>query len=107
MFSSTYVRQKLNPFPSQERGKSGLPLTLPGSFSLFLTFYTGLFVMLALTNLLENAAAGTLPLEPFERTFQGLILTDANLRHSYPSSRSKKRLSGFTGPETGKTVELL
>ena len=89
------------------RGGKGSPFALPGSFSLLLAFHAGLLVMLALTNLLENAAAGTLPLKPFERTFQGLIFTDSNLRHFYPSSRSTKRLSGFAGPESGKTVLLL
>lgn len=44
--------------------------------------------MLAFTNFLENATAGALPLEPFERTFQGLILTNTDLRHCYPSPRS-------------------
>ena len=58
--------------------------------------------MLALTDFLENAAAGTLPLEPFERTFQGFILTDTNLRHCYPSPRSKKRLFGIRTGRYGK-----
>ena len=44
--------------------------------------------MLALTHFLENAAAGALPLKPFERTFQGLIFADTNLGHCYPSPRS-------------------
>ncbi len=72
----------------------GLPLAFARGLSLFLTLDAGLLVMLALTDFLEDAAARTLPLKPFERTFQGLILTNTDLRHSYPSSRSKKRLSG-------------
>jgi len=44
--------------------------------------------MLAFAYFLENAAAGALPLKPFERTFQGLIFADTNLRHCYPSPRS-------------------
>ena len=64
------------------------PLALTGGFSLFLALNAGLFVMLALTHFLENAAAGALPLKPFERTFQGLIFADTNLGHCYPSPRS-------------------
>ena len=43
--------------------------------------------MLAFAHFLENAAAGALPLKPFERTFQGLIFADTNLGHllSLPS----------------------
>ena len=44
--------------------------------------------MLALAYFLENAAAGALPLKPFERTFQGLIFADTYLGHCYPSPRS-------------------
>ncbi len=44
--------------------------------------------MLAFAHFLENAAAGALPLKPFERTFQGLIFADTNLGHCYPSPRS-------------------
>ena len=65
-----------------------LPFALTGGFSLFLAFNAGLFVMLALAHFLENAAAGALPLKPFERTFQGLIFADTNLGHCYPSPRS-------------------
>ena len=65
-----------------------LPLALTGGFCFFLALYAGLFIMLTLAYFLENAAAGALPLKPFERTFQGLILADPNLRHCYPSPRS-------------------
>jgi len=75
-----------------------LPLALTGGFSLFLTLYAGLFVMLAFTNFLENATAGALPLKPFERTFQGLIFADTYLGHCYPSPRSFNAL-----PSTGQT----
>ena len=79
---------KKKPF-SEEKGVSAkLPLALTGGFSLFLALYAGLFVMLALAHFLENAAAGALPLKPFERTFQGLIFADTNLGHCYPSPRS-------------------
>ena len=64
------------------------PLALTGGFSLFLALYARLFVVLAFAHFLENAAAGALPLEPFERTFQGLIFADTNLGHCYPSPRS-------------------
>ena len=70
------------PFRHPEGNFLKLPLALAGSLSLFLTLYAGLFVVLAFTDFLENAAAGALPLEPFERTFQGLIFADTNLRHS-------------------------
>jgi len=65
-----------------------LPFALTGGFGLFLALDAGLFIMLALTNFLKDAAAGALPLKPFERTFQGLIFADTNLRHCYPSPRS-------------------
>ena len=65
-----------------------LPFALTGGFSLLFAFDAGLLIMLAFTNFLENAAAGALPLEPFERTFQGLIFADTNLGHFYPSPRS-------------------
>ena len=67
---------------------NALPLALTGGLGLFLAFYAGLFVMLAFAHFLENAAAGALPLKPFERTFQGLIFADTNLGHCYPSPRS-------------------
>ena len=70
------------------RESSELPLALTGGLGLFLTLDAGLFIMLALAHFLENATAGALPLKPFERTFQGFILTDTNLRHCYPSPRS-------------------
>ena len=37
--------------------------------------------MLALTNLLNDTAAGTLTLETLQSAFQVLALTDPNLRH--------------------------
>ena len=55
------------------------PFALTGGFSFFLAFHAGLFIMLAFAHFLENAAAGALPLEPFERTFQGLIFADTYL----------------------------
>ena len=55
-----------------------LPFALTGGFGLFLALYAGLFIMLALTNFLKDAAAGALPLKPF----------DTNLGHCYPSPRS-------------------
>ena len=70
------------------RGWHQLPFALAGGFSLFLAFNAGLLVMLTLANFLEDAAAGALPLKPFERTFQGLIFADTNLGHCYPSPRS-------------------
>ena len=77
-----------------------LPLALTGGFSLFLALDAGLLVMLAFTHFLENAAAGALPLEPFERTFQGLIFADTNLGHCYPSPRSIHGLRMITN-QTG------
>ncbi len=63
--------------------------------------------MLTLTNFLENATAGALPLKPFERTFQGLIFADTNLGHSYPSPRSQTSCQQPARRTDGKTVELL
>ena len=79
---------KKNPSPKRREFFEALPLALTGGFSLFLAFYAGLLVMLAFAHFLENAAAGALPLKPFERTFQGLIFADTNLGHCYPSPRS-------------------
>ena len=76
------------------------PLALTGGFSLFLALNAGLFVMLALTHFLENAAAGALPLKPFERTFQGLIFADTNLGHCYPSPRSIQWPADHYKPKT-------
>jgi len=77
-----------------------LPFALTGGFSFFLTLDAGLLIMLALTNFLENAAAGALPLKPFERTFQGLIFADTYLGHCYPSPRSR------TMADRGETLTL-
>ena len=79
---------KRKTLPEREGLVSKLPFALAGGFSLLLAFNAGLLVMLTLANFLENAAAGALPLKPFERTFQGLIFADTNLRHFYPSPRS-------------------
>ena len=51
--------------------------------------------MLAFAYFLENAAAGALPLKPFERTFQGLIFADTYLGHCYPSPRSRQWFSAL------------
>jgi len=67
-----------------------LVLALACGFSLLLTLYAGLFVMLALTDLLNDARAGTLPLKTLERTLQRFILADSYLGHCYPSSRSSR-----------------
>ena len=72
----------------REEKKCNLPFALTGGLSLLLALYAGLLVVLTLTHFLENAAAGALPLESFERTFQGLIFANTNLRHFYPSPRS-------------------
>ena len=75
--------------PEREgKGAKLLPFALTGGFGLFLALNAGLFIMLAFTNFLKDAAAGALPLKPFERTFQGLIFADTNLGHCYPSPRS-------------------
>ena len=72
--------------PEREgKGAKLLPFALTGGFGLFLALNAGLFIMLAFTNFLKDAAAGALPLKPFERTFQGLIFADTNLGHCYPS----------------------
>ena len=78
-----------------------LPFALTGGFGLFLALNAGLFIMLALTNFLKNAAAGALPLKPFERTFQGLIFADTNLGHSRlassrPHGRTAKPYNYYT-----------
>ena len=79
-----------------------LPLALTGGFSLFLALNAGLLVMLAFAYFLENAAAGALPLEPFERTFQGLIFADTNLGHCYPSPRSIHGLQKIADPSENR-----
>ena len=81
-----------------------LPFALTGGFGLFLALNAGLFIMLALTNFLKNAAAGALPLKPFERTFQGLIFADTNLGHFYPSPRSFTPCQQPTTWTDGKTI---
>ena len=63
--------------------------------------------MLALTHFLENAAAGALPLKPFERTFQGLIFADTNLGHCYPSPRSFTPCQQPATRTDGKTMDVL
>ena len=63
--------------------------------------------MLAFTNFLKNAAAGALPLKPFERTFQGLIFADTNLRHFYPSPRSITPCQQPAIRTGGKTMNIL
>ena len=80
--------KRKNPSHDEKGVLQKLPLALTGGFSLFLTLDAGLLIMLALAHFLENAAAGALPLKPFERTFQGLIFADTNLGHCYPSPRS-------------------
>ena len=104
MFQVEFIQK--NPFRNG-KGLSKLPFALAGSFRLLITLYAGLLIMLALTDFLENAATGTLPLKPFERTFQGLIFTNTDLRHSYPSSRSTKRLSDPENRHVLKTALLL
>ena len=81
-------REKKNPSPEEKGVFQTLPFALTGGFSLFLALDARLFVMFAFAHFLENAAAGALPLKPFERTFQGLIFADTNLGHCYPSPRS-------------------
>ncbi len=46
--------------------------------------------MLTLTNFLNHTAAGALTLKALQSTLQGFILTDAYLRHCYPSFRSSR-----------------
>ena len=63
--------------------------------------------MLAFTNFLKDAAAGALPLKPFERTFQGLIFADTNLGHCYPSPRSFTPCQQPATRTDGKTMVVL
>ena len=63
--------------------------------------------MFAFAYFLENAAAGALPLEPFERTFQGLIFADTNLGHCYPSPRSFTPCQQPPPRTDGKTMLVL
>ena len=71
-------------------GLISLPLAFASGFCFLLALYAGLFVMLALANLLKNATASTLTLKTLQRAFQGLVLTNANLGHCYPSPRSSR-----------------
>ena len=59
-------------------------LTLTRSLSLLLALYAGLFVMLTLTHLGENAGARALPFKTLQSAFQGLILFYSDLRHFFP-----------------------
>jgi len=67
---------------------SGLPceliLALSGCFGLFLALYAGLFIVFTTTYFGQDAAAGSLALEPLKSTFQGLVFTYANF-HQFPS----------------------
>ncbi len=84
------------PSPDGEGGRGSLRsrsqsiLALTGGLCFLLALDAGLFVMLALANLLQDAAAGALTLEPFESALQRLVITDTNLGHCYPSSRSSR-----------------
>ena len=83
------------------------PFALTGGFSFFLTLNAGLFIMLAFTDFLKDAAAGALPLKPFERTFQGLIFADTYLGHCYPSPRSLTPCQQPATRTDGKTMVVL
>ena len=94
--------------PEREgKGAKLLPFALTGGFGLFLALNAGLFIMLAFTNFLKDAAAGALPLKPFERTFQGLIFADTNLGHCYPSPRSFTLCQQPATRTDGKTMVVL
>ena len=67
-----------------------LILTLAGCFSLLLALHAGLFVMLALANLLNDACACALALKPLQSALQRLVFADSYLGHCYPSSRSSR-----------------
>ena len=59
-------------------------LALSGCFGLFLALYAGLFIVFTTTYFGQDAAAGSLALEPLKSTFQGLVFTYANF-HQFPS----------------------
>ena len=61
-----------------------------GCFLLLTTLHAGLFVMLTLANLSQNAGTSALPLKPLERALQGFVLTNTYLGHCYPSPRSSR-----------------
>ena len=104
MYAFQEFQGKKKPFPDGKGSLRKLPFALTGGFGLFLALNAGLFIMLALTNFLKNAAAGALPLKPFERTFQGLIFADTNLGHCYPSPRSFTPCQQPTTWTDGKTI---
>ena len=88
------VRVKKAPFPHSVR-KGGQfekksVLTLACSLCLLLALHAGLFVMLTLANLSQNAGTSTLALKPLERALQGFVLTNTYLGHCYPSPRSSR-----------------
>ena len=58
-------------------------LALAGGLCFLLALHAGLFVMLALANLLDDAAAGTLALKPLQSAFQGLTVTNTDLGHLF------------------------
>ena len=63
--------------------KDGLILPLASGFRLLLAANTGLFIVLTLANLGDNACAGALTLEPLESAFQRLVFVYMNLRHLF------------------------
>lgn len=65
-------------------------LALACSFSLLLTLYAGLLIMLTLASLCQNTCASTLTFEPLQSAFQGFVFADAYLGHCYPSPRSTR-----------------
>ena len=64
--------------------KGKLILALTGSFGFLLALYAGLFIVFTTTYFGQDAAAGSLALEPLKSTFQGLVFTYANF-HQFPS----------------------
>ena len=79
-----------------------LILALAGCFHLFLTLYTGLFVVLTLANLSQDTRTGALTLEPLKSAFQRFIFLHTDFRHLYPPLRtsrlSVRRLHGGWRP---------
>ena len=77
----------------RQRGRSGLPMhseksvfSLSCSLSFLFSLYTGLFIVLTLTDFRENTCASAFSLKPSQGAFQRFIFTNAYFRHLFPPS---------------------
>ena len=76
-----HTKNRPGDHPGTAFGESIFPL--PSGFRLLLALHTGLFIVLTLPNLGQNARARALTLKPLESAFQRFVLVDMNLRHLF------------------------